>query len=289
MSNHLLSRVWAIKDMPLAEKCVLARLADRANGAGIAYPGQTSLARECGVTGRCVAQTLQKLVSAGHLEILSPATFSQPAKYRVTPRSGVPAEADSGAEAGSPPEPGSAGNGSVDGEVNDVQEVNDVPFSPERRSAPLPNDVPTNPKGTQRNPQGGESARAGEPGSVRVPIRQAGAVVAGDTRPPQTSGVVNAAPAVPPPTMEEAVSYGERSGITRDCSEKWFLDCEARGWTDRAGQPISRWTSSLLSYGRSWRAREGQARAASGAAYTPPRRAVGASREPLTPAQALKI
>ncbi len=283
MSNQLLSRVWAIPNMPLAEKCVLARLADRANGAGIAYPGQTSLARECGVTVRCVGQTLQKLVSAGHLEILCPATFSQPAKYRVTPKAAAPAEVASGAEAGSPPEPDSGGNGNDVGEVNEVPEGNEVPFPPERRSTPLLNDVPPNPKGTQRNP-GVEREREG----VRVRIVQAGSLVADEPR-PQTSGVINAHPAVPAPTMEEAVSYGERSGITRDCVEKWFLTCEARGWVDGTGQPISRWTSSLLSYGKSWRAREGQARTGSGASYTPPRRAVGPSREPMTPEQALKI
>ncbi|MBN8249750.1 MAG: hypothetical protein J0L84_20205 [Verrucomicrobia bacterium] len=105
----------------------------------------------------------------------------------------------------------------------------------------------------------------------------------------QTSGVVNATPAVPAPTQEEAIAFGERSGVTRECTEKWFLDCDARGWTDRAGQPISRWQSSLLSYGKTWRALSAQGRGPSGGTAPQARRAVGPSREPMTTEQALKI
>lgn len=74
------------------------------------------------------------------------------------------------------------------------------------------------------------------------------------------------------PTMEEAKAFADRNGHPAECAEKWFLDCDARGWVDRAGQPIVRWHSSLLSYAVQWRAnaqRDSQ-RVKSGA-VTPPR------------------
>ena len=89
---------------------------------------------------------------------------------------------------------------------------------------------------------------------VRVPIVQAGSMIE-----------VN-------PTIEEAKAFAERNGHTSECAEKWFLDCDARGWVDRAGQPIVRWHSSLLSYAVQWRAnaqRDSQ-RVKTGAS-TPPR------------------
>lgn len=73
---------------------------------------------------------------------------------------------------------------------------------------------------------------------------------AGD--PPQVSGVVNANPAVPPPSREEAFALGERSGIPKECVEKWWLTCDQRLWKDSQGQPIGRWSSSLLSYWMTW-------------------------------------
>jgi len=102
----------------------------------------------------------------------------------------------------------------------------------------------------------------------------------GDTPTPRANPVL-------PPTQEEAVAYGERSGITRDCVEKWFWDCDARGWTDRAGQPIRRWQSSLLGYGKTWRGVEARQNTTRGTP-APSKRPAGPSRDPMDPAN-LKI
>lgn len=56
------------------------------------------------------------------------------------------------------------------------------------------------------------------------------------------------------PTMEEAKAYADRNGVLPECAEKWFLDHDARGWVDRAGQPIIHWKSSVLAYAVQWRA-----------------------------------
>lgn len=105
----------------------------------------------------------------------------------------------------------------------------------------------------------------------------------------QLSGIVNAAPAMPPPSMEEAVAFAARCGVLKECAENWFLTCDARGWVDGKGQPITKWHSSLLGYSKGWRNREGLSaslRRAPDASTPPPRPAAGQGWDPANPASA---
>lgn len=86
------------------------------------------------------------------------------------------------------------------------------------------------------------------------------------------------------PTMEEAKAFAERNGHPAECAEKWFLDHDARGWADRAGQPIVRWHSSLLSYAVQWRANaQRDSQRAKGGATPPPRAPRARNFDPSNP------
>jgi len=91
--NAILNAAWGVRGLSGTEKVVLVRLADRADGDGLCFPGQTGLAADCCLTVRAIQNALKSLVEKGHLAIVKPATFSTPATYRVAP---------------APPEPGSS-------------------------------------------------------------------------------------------------------------------------------------------------------------------------------------
>ncbi|MDB6134456.1 MAG: hypothetical protein JWM59_2699 [Verrucomicrobiales bacterium] len=63
-------------------------------------------------------------------------------------------------------------------------------------------------------------------------------------------------PGTPPITLETATAAAGSHGVTAIIAEKWWLDLDARGWTDSKGRPITRPWSSLRSYAIAWRAHE---------------------------------
>ncbi|MEO6147038.1 MAG: helix-turn-helix domain-containing protein [Sulfuriferula sp.] len=70
MSIEMMNKVWKM-DLPLGEKMVLLKLADRANDDGECWPGQESLASDCSMTDRGVRGVIEKLVTKGFLTVES--------------------------------------------------------------------------------------------------------------------------------------------------------------------------------------------------------------------------
>lgn len=70
MSIKLMSRVWEMRGLPTEYKIVLLRMADHANSDGWCYPGQASLAQDCGFSERTVRRKLSHLDRLGIVEKL---------------------------------------------------------------------------------------------------------------------------------------------------------------------------------------------------------------------------
>lgn len=68
MSVRLMGIVWDM-DLPLGEKMVLLKLADRANDDGECWPGQESLAKQCSMTDRALRDNLAKIKERGLVEV----------------------------------------------------------------------------------------------------------------------------------------------------------------------------------------------------------------------------
>lgn len=68
MSIKLMSQVWDM-ELPIGEKMLLLKLADRANDDGECWPGQEELARQCSMSVRAIRDNLNRLVERGLIEI----------------------------------------------------------------------------------------------------------------------------------------------------------------------------------------------------------------------------
>jgi hypothetical protein len=93
MSNTILTAAWAVRGLNVSEKCVLACLADHANGStALAWPGHDTIAAECGLTERSVRDILKKLTEYGHINLESrkgrAALGESRFAYRVHPSTG---------------------------------------------------------------------------------------------------------------------------------------------------------------------------------------------------------
>lgn len=58
------------------------------------------------------------------------------------------------------------------------------------------------------------------------------------------------------PPLGECLLVADVRGVPKECAEKWWHEHDARGGTDKHGQPLARWESSLLAYAATWRANE---------------------------------
>lgn len=68
MSVRMMGVVWDM-DLPMGEKLVLLKLADRANDDGECWPGQESLAKQCSMTDRALRDNLARLKKRGLVQI----------------------------------------------------------------------------------------------------------------------------------------------------------------------------------------------------------------------------
>lgn len=64
MSIRLMTWAWDL-ELPIGEKMVLLKLADRANDDGECWPGQEELARQCSMSVRAIRDNLTRLVNRG--------------------------------------------------------------------------------------------------------------------------------------------------------------------------------------------------------------------------------
>jgi uncharacterized protein YdaU (DUF1376 family) len=61
------------------------------------------------------------------------------------------------------------------------------------------------------------------------------------------------------PTLETVKAHARSqmaTGITPECAESFWNDCEAAGWLNRNGHPIRDWRPLLTNYARRWNERE---------------------------------
>lgn len=61
------------------------------------------------------------------------------------------------------------------------------------------------------------------------------------------------------PTLETVQAHAKSqmtTGITPECAESFWNDCESAGWTNRNGHPIRDWRPLLANYARRWNDRE---------------------------------
>lgn len=63
---------------------------------------------------------------------------------------------------------------------------------------------------------------------------------------------------IPPVTLDVTKANCGQWGVASDCAEQWWLTCDARGWNDERGQPITNHLSHLKRFANSWRANESQ-------------------------------
>jgi len=97
LSNIHIRQVWEAEDgLSPAQTLVLVRLADRADSAGVCFPGVISLCKDTKLGERTVREALGILRQRGLLKIVRRSTFSQPPMYRVFPR--LPISPDSGVQ-----------------------------------------------------------------------------------------------------------------------------------------------------------------------------------------------
>lgn len=68
MSIELMSKVWNM-DLPVGEKMLLLKLADRANDDGECWPGQKDLSRQCSMSERALRDNLHRLVQKGLVSV----------------------------------------------------------------------------------------------------------------------------------------------------------------------------------------------------------------------------
>lgn len=83
LSNSIMQKVWGLPNLTPTQLLILVRIADRASDSGLAWPGQTSLARDCGVTKRTVSRSIQELIEAGYLAIATPPDWGKSTVYKV--------------------------------------------------------------------------------------------------------------------------------------------------------------------------------------------------------------
>lgn len=69
MSIALMTKAWEM-ELPMGEKMLLLKLADRANDDGECWPGQQALARHCSMSERAVRDNLGRLVERGILVVI---------------------------------------------------------------------------------------------------------------------------------------------------------------------------------------------------------------------------
>jgi uncharacterized small protein (DUF1192 family) len=71
-------------------------------------------------------------------------------------------------------------------------------------------------------------------------------------------------PAVTLPTRDQVLEAAKLAGIPADVADTWFHETDGRplapdgSWTDKSGQPIARWQSTLKAYANKWAANDAQ-------------------------------
>lgn len=84
MSNRLLTAAWSARGLTSTEKLILLKLADHADSHGISFPGHKFIAEECGLSERCVRDTLQLLQGKRHIAIRQDSTRAKKGQPKFT-------------------------------------------------------------------------------------------------------------------------------------------------------------------------------------------------------------